>query len=361
MVSQSTTLTVPQNRIYFFILVFAVCTLATWALGLSNAKYTQQAFIAFDNGFPGDIDLWQRAGDWSNVEFSDEKIKVNRTTDNTSFAKREFALPESSGKNSARLRVTGTIDTETYVEDSSDDPGAALMVWIQDSNEEVIKYSTISDLSGQLDQFKAERIVSIPADAVAVSLVLNSRESTSGYSLTDASLETITITPLYIGCISILILAWLLIFGIASYWVYKNLATKIAIAALTLLAGTVAGVLMPEGIAIPYINPLLEFLGTSFAHSDHALTEFAYKIGHFVFFFFVSLLFMLNSSSLPISKIQILLLMLLLAIATEGMQLHLFNRTTRLSDLGIDTSAIVFGWVISSIITSLKNRNQIGQ
>lgn len=346
---------------YFFILAFVACTVATWALGLSDTKYEQHDLIAFENGFPGDIDHWERAGDWSNVEFSDEKITVNRTTDNTSYAKRAFALPESFSESNARLRVTGTVNTETYTEDISGNPGAALMVWIEDASGEVIKYSTIADLAGQLDNFQAERIVSIPNDAVAVSLVLNSREATSSYSLTDASLNTIAVTSVYLEAITILIVAWIVLFGVACFWMYKNLPTKIAIVALVLVAGTVIGVLMPENITDPYVKPLLEFLGQNVAPSGPKFAEFAYKIGHFVFFFFVALLFMQNAASLPISRFQLLLLMLLLAIATEGMQLHLFNRTTRLSDLAIDSSAIVVGWAVSSILTALKNRNRVSQ
>jgi VanZ family protein len=89
----------------------------------------------------------------------------------------------------------------------------------------------------------------------------------------------------------------------------------------------------------------------AFAHFD---AKSLYKVGHFLFFCLIAIVLVRNARALPISPAQLILLLLLLAVASEGMQLHLFNRTTRLSDLGIDAGGILLGSLLASVFKAKR-------
>lgn len=339
-----------------FILAFIVSTVLTWLLGLSELKYQQQSLIGFETPFPGDLNQWQRAGDWSNIVFDDEKITINRLTDNRSLAKRLFQLPQPLQHAEVKLRVQGAVKTETYIENSQDDKGAALMIWIQDDKEEVLKYYTVMNLTGERDTYAGERIVRLPETAAAVILVLNSRDTSSSFSLLDAKIETVTTTHAYYGFIACLLLLWMALAFFAGRWLLRNLSTKLALLAGSLITMIVAGVLLPDHLTTPFVDPLFKQLAQSWLPASYDNAESTYKVGHFLFFFFITLLFMLNSQSLPITKAHVLVLMIILAVATEGMQLHLFNRSTRLFDIAIDCSGILLAWMLVVIYNFAKEK-----
>lgn len=51
---------------------------------------------------------------------------------------------------------------------------------------------------------------------------------------------------------------------------------------------------------------------------------------------------------------EVFYLVIMFAVATEGLQLYLLDRTTRISDLLIDFSAIVFGAILAMIILAVE-------
>lgn len=337
-----------SRKIHLFIALMAVVTAMTWATGLLDFKYKVESNVAFQNGFPGDISLWERAGDWSNVDIGDTLITVRRDTEEQSYATRRFELPELESRSDYKLRVRGTIKTANYVKDPAGKQGAAFMIWLENDQGEFFRYLTVQEMKGAHDTYQAEKIISIPDAVRSFTLVLNSKESSSSYSLADASVEMISVTPLYRFASTLLICSWLLLFVICAKWLVKNASPVLSTTAAVLVVSIVIGVMLPESALDNIVDPVFGALASKFPAFTQLDAKALYKIGHFLFFCVTSFVLMRNARTLPIKHTMLILLLLLLAVASEGMQLHLFNRTTRLSDLGIDASGILLGWLLAS-------------
>lgn len=341
----------PLRNIHAFILLLIAVTAMTWALGLLDLKYDSKATISFADGFPGDTSLWERAGDWSNIDIDAERITVRRDTDNRSYAKRTFPLTQEQRDSSYQLRIRGTIETLQHGQASGNGRGAAYMIWLEDGDGEVVRYLTIQDLPGNSETYHAERIVSIPENVQAFTLVLNSRDSRNVFSLVDASVDLVSIN-LHYQILGMLLLGfWLLLLFLCASWLYRHGSKVLFATTLVLIIAIVIGVMLPESASSQYVAPLFDRINNLFPTVGYDLPKITYKVGHFLFFFLIAFVLMLNSESLPISRLLILFLLLLLAIASEGMQLHLFNRTTRLFDVGVDLTGIVLAWLIAAAVT----------
>ena len=342
-----------RRNINVFILVLAACTLATWALGASNVKYKPEFRFAFENGFPGDISQWQPAGDWSNVNIGENRITVFRQSDNRSYAKRRFVLPQYPARADHLLLVRGVVQTNKKVANPKDVRGAAYQVWLEDADGEVIRYATIGGLTGEQESYQVGRIVNITDNVSAITLVMNTRDSKSSFSLIDASAEIVSVTLVYKMLATVLVIIWLLLAAVAVRWLLIHAPPRIALLASLLGGGIIVGVMLPETVAIPFVEPVYQQLAKWLPLSSTTGSgEFVYKIGHFMFFFLTTLVLMLKADSLPIKRKQIVCIMVLIAIASEGMQLHLLNRSTQLFDIGVDTSGTLLAWFISRMFSS---------
>ncbi len=339
-----------SRKIHLFIASMVVVTLLTWTLGLLDIKYSLDSRFSFKDGFPGDTTLWHPAGDWANVDISDEAVSILRNTEGRSYAKRRFILPDITDPASKKLRIHGTLETLDRGADNGDERGAAYMVWLEDDDGEVLKYLTIQELTGSQDAYEAERVISLPDSVKAFTLVLNSRDSADSFSLTDASAELISTTLLYRISSYFLVICWIAIFLASGKWLYQNASRGLFVTGSLLVAGIVIGVMLPENMTIGIVNPVFDAIASRIPSFDLDAAQSTYKVGHFVFFFFIALVLALNVRSLPLKPSLLVVLLLLLAVASEGMQLHLFNRTTRLSDLGIDTAGIMLGWLTAFLI-----------
>ena len=347
-----------HRNINVFILVLAVCTLATWAVGLSNLKYKSESTVAFHNGFPGDINQWESAGDWSSVDIGEEKITVHREADKRGFAKRRFVLPDDPSRADQRLRIRGVIQTNKRIINSADVRGAAYMLWLEDADGEILKYTTISNLTGNQLLYRAERILNIPDTVTAINVVMNTRESQSSFSLLDASVDMVSITPLYLLLVVMLSASWLLVAAVAAKWLLTHAPPRTALLAGLLGAGIIVGVMLPETFKFPLIDPLFQQLTLWIPLDGTESGKFTYKLGHFLFFFLTSLVLMLKTSSMPITRLQIVCIMVMMAVATEGMQLHLLNRSTQAFDIGVDAGGILLAWLAVKVLRPKPKRRK---
>lgn len=339
-----------SRNIHRFLALITVVTALTWALGLLDIQFSVKQDMAFANGFPGETAQWQPAGDWSNVDINEQAISVFRHSDKRSFAKRTFQLPDTFDHSSDKLRINGTVETLPRELESDDVRGAAYMIWLQDEAGEVVRYLTVQELTGSKEVYDAERIVSVPEEVSGFALVLNSRDANHGFSLTDASVQIISTTPHYLISSAVLVLVWLIILLICFKWFHEHASWPVFTTACLLIIGIIVGVMLPESMTLGFIDPLLASVAEQLPALDFQSLKSTYKIGHFVFFLLISLLLAFNANAWSLKPLLLLYLLILLAIASEGMQLHLFNRTTRLSDLGIDGAGILVGWLIGTLM-----------
>lgn len=333
-----------------------VLTAMTWVTGMLDIQYQSDKTLAFENGFPGDITDWHQDGDAENLSLSSDAVTIQRHTSNRSYAIRTFTLPDSAEIKTGKLRIRGIIKTLTQASPLEKDHVAAFMIWFRGANDDVVQYLTVQALTGDFPEYRAERIVSIPDTAQAFSLVMINRESNGAFALTDASVAVVGTTPLY-GVIGLtLVILWSGLALVAMLWLFRTGGAALMTGLTALVTLTVAGTVLPESITSNQILPLYQALIEALKLSHAEPLGIVYKVGHFLFFFAATLLGLLNYRRLEISMLSILLFMFILAVATEGLQLHLFNRSTRLSDIGIDSLGITLAWLIAlTILTQRKD------
>ena len=343
-----------QTQLIGFMIFVTIVTLLTWTLGLVDFKYREHSVAAFSDGFPGDLALWERAGDWSNVEFKEDRISIIRNTSNRSYAKRTFYIDPTIDRSTSAIRITGTLEAENTKYDGPSEQGGSYMVWLNTADGDVARYLTIQELRDSVNTYDAERIVSIPQMVTSFTLVLNSRETKHVFSLVDASAAILTINENYTYSTYLIVLLWICIALACLYWLAIRATLSMFIIASFPLAAIVVGVILPDTFMTGVVDPfVLKFVSIS-TFSNNTTLEIVYKSGHFIFFFMVAFVLFLSASRLSISHTPLAILLGLFAIASEGMQLHLLDRNTRLFDLGVDISGIVLAWLLASLILNSK-------
>ena len=339
-----------SNSVRIFLLALIALTGITWAVGLMDIQYKSETTLAFENGFPGDTAQWKLAGDPDNLTLSPQSVKMARVSGNRSYAMREFPLPDAEELVDRHLRVRGVITTVKQASRTRIEDVAAYMIWFQDKDDETIQYTTVQTLTGDFPEYRAERIVSIPKEARAFITVLINRDSDGSFELTDANVTVVEKTLLYKLISPSVFILWIFLVLLAVIWLIMKGGYKIGIAVGVFLTLTLIGILIPDSVTNNYIFPAYKKFAQilSLGHSEPLGVY--YKIGHFLFFFAVTLTLVINRQRLQLSIGLTVLLMLIFAIATEGLQLHLYNRSTRLSDIGIDVSGIVLAVFVGLLL-----------
>lgn len=329
-----------SNKTWFFLTALLGLTALTWAVGLLDIHYKSETTVAFEGGFPGDSEQWKLAGDPGNITLSTSSVTIHRSTAERSYAMREFSLPPAEELLNRQLRVRGEITTLKQASRTKTEDVAAYMIWFQDQDAEIIQYVTVQALTGDFSEYRAERIVSVPDNARSFITVLINRESDGSFELTNAEIAVVEATWLYQIISPTIFLFWACLVLLAVIWLVRNGGYKIGIAVGVFLALTLIGILIPESVTSNLIFPAYKKFAQMLSLGHSEPLGIYYKIGHYLFFFAVTLTLILNRQRLQLSVLIILLLMLVFAVATEGLQLHLYNRSTRLSDIGIDIAGV---------------------
>lgn len=335
----------PKGILHFLIALVSL-TVATWAIGLLDIQYRTESTLAFESSFPGDTAAWKLGGDPSNISLTSSSVIIERVSAQHSYAMRKYPLPPAEIPVDRQLRVRGDISTLKQASRTKINAVAAYMIWFQDENDDTIQYTTIQALTGDFSEYRAERIVGVPTNAHAFTIVLINRDSDGTFELTDANVASVTKTELYQNISFVLFTLWLCMVVLSIVWLATRGGTKLGISVGAFLVLTLIGVLIPESITSNYILPTYKALTEMLSLSHSEPLGAYYKLGHFIFFFAVSLSLILNRHQLQLSVFILMLLLLTFAVATEGLQLHLYNRSTRLSDIGIDMSGVILATLL---------------
>lgn len=347
-----------SKNVLIFLMALIGLTAITWAVGLLDIQYKSETGLAFDGGFPGEYKQWKLAGDPINLTLTSSSVKIDRISEKQSYAIRQFPLPPAAELLDRQLRVRGVISTLKQASRTPAKDVAAYMIWFQNKNDETIQYTTVQALTGDFSEYRAERILSVPDEARSFSTVLLNRDSDGSFELTDANVTLVKTTLLYQLISPVVFVLWICLVLAAVSWLVINGGYKIGIVVGFFLALTFIGVLIPESVTSDYIYPAYKKLAQMLSLEHSEPLGIYYKLGHFLFFFAVTLTLILNHQRLQLSAWMILLLMLILAVATEGLQLHLYNRSTRLSDIGIDLAGVALAMFIG-LTLGARNKTSI--
>jgi len=347
-------------QIVGFLSLMLLATGFTWALGLSGLHYDSDGEIAFQNGFPGDHGLWLRHGEPANIQIDDSGVLLSRDIDAKSYAKRLIELParNNSADLAKRLRVTGKL--KTIEQDQRREGPASLMIWyMENPDSDPFLYQTVArpDDTGVGTEVDVEAILSIPENAKVAFLAFINRKSTGRYLLTDAAVDLVTTNPRYQLLVTALAGFWLLLLIALLFWYWRHAGSALGLALLAVIASIVVGVLLPESFTSGPMASVWAKLTSHLPGDSDLLLKITFKTGHFLFFFFAALLLLAKRKTLGVSGLVVFVFFILLAVATEGMQLHLYNRSTRLTDLAIDLSGVLLAALGIFLFCKLRTSN----
>jgi len=342
-------------RITWFSLL-CIITAYTWVLGLLDFKYVKLESLGFENGFVSSLPDWKPSGGWENIEITDKFVGLRRNSAKKSFATTTIALPANKLLPSTTLLVRGEVETVNRGEPVAYAEQAGYMAWPLDADKKPLRYLSVMNLTAEFPTHKGERIVGLTPDTKFLQLALVSRETNSEFNLIDTSIEYIVLSKSYQLASAIMYLGWIIIFALASLWIFRRSNFKTTMAIGIIFCAIVVGVLLPESISNAWIVPSYKSLLSTISSKPIA---YMYKIGHFLFFFVATAILIYKRNNLEIGLLYILLCMLVIAIASEGLQLHEFSRTTRILDILIDVSGVLSGALIGFILTSTKQKPPI--
>ena len=352
----------PSHKLYFGLSIrrwlflyglFAV-TVLTWVANQNITQYKQIGPVAFQNGFPGDLTQWSGQGGWENIVFEQDGIKLQRNVDKASYAVRTFALAPSNNRAQEKLDVTGFIKTITKKPATETSSGGAFTIRLQDDSDKVVKYILIGKVDGTQDDYEVSRIFNLTENITRFSVVFYNKKSSAEFALVDASVSLVTELPAFSFARVAIFLAWSILLLIALYYLFTHASITMFGVITAVIMLTFIGVLMPETIRAGAIRPVYDTVQNLTGLSNDLGLVYAFKVGHFVFFFLSTFILLLYRGPLKMLAWEILLLMFLFAIATEGLQLYLLDRTTRITDLIIDFSAIFTGAILTVMIVTIK-------
>jgi len=358
-----TTQNTPSRKLYFglslhrwlFLYGLFAATVITWVVSQNITQFEQHGPVAFHNGFPGDLEQWSRKGGWENILFEQDGVKLHRNVDKASYAVRTFALAPSDNRAQEKLDVSGLIKTITKKPstDSSLD-GGAITIRLQDDSDKVVKFILVGRLDGLSDQYEVNRVIDLTENITRFSLVFYNKQSSAEFALVDASVSLVTELPAFRNARIAIFLLWSILLLIALYYLFTHASKTMFGVITTVIVLTFVGVLMPETIRAGAITPVYKTVQNLMGLTNNVSLVYAFKVGHFVFFFLSTLILLLYRKPLQLLAWEIFLLMFLFAIATEGLQLYQLDRTTRITDLIIDFSAIIAGAIITLLIVTIR-------
>ena len=318
---------------------FALVTAALWALGALGDRYDADPPLAFADGFPGDPAAWLRHGEAGNIVVEASGVELSSAVPGESYARRAVELPEANDARGGRLlRARATVETLERAEAGAPGRGPLVMVWIvnDETGRKPVEYRTVTEVPVGAGIHRGERVIALPAGADSVWLTFRGGESGGRHRLTRASVQLVRPNRARLGALAAAALAGAVLAALGFAWVLRRGGRRTSVAVALVAGGTLVGVLVPESISTAVLGHRLDDVAFTLPALGPVEFRDLYKLGHFAFFFAGGLVAFAARRRLRLTRTQLALFFATAAFATEGVQLHLFDRTTRGSDVLVD-------------------------
>jgi len=339
---------------HYFLIALVIATGLTWWIGLANTQYQNVSELAFVDGFPGDPANWisSTSGD---VTFNQRSIEIGPYLNGPSHTWQIVALPSSLKTDLVRTKALFTV-----VEPDQSRPAnrrASYMLSFADTNGNILRYQTIQLAQRSRGTIDIDRVVKMPDGTSQLYVAIIGKESIGSVRLADVQLHMVRLHPVYPVLATGLILFWSVILLWAGYHLARSLGVFTSVGLATLCALMALGITMSTSWSEAWIRPLVVAVAGLFVDSPNPKAPLVglYKFGHVGIFFFFTLLLLHVRRRLAVSSGYVLLVTLMLAIATEGVQLHFYERSSQLIDLAFDCAGIVLAAVIYFLLAALVN------
>ncbi|MFK7857900.1 MAG: VanZ family protein [Granulosicoccus sp.] len=336
----------PRSFVLFCIFLL-MTTLLTWAIGLLDNRYIALEHEGFGEVFPAQIDSWTRVGESSMTRSAVTTIDVYPETGTDSGATFVMALPDSLGADYNLIRVRSIVYTMARPSNPDLKTDAGVLLRLLDRNDDIFQHSWVSRLTGDFDTHRDEYLTVIDPKTESIKIRFSNRKSDGSFSLEKVDVDIVKISPFYrFFFLPALVLMWAALLLVSAIYVIRKSGRRKTLMLVGVVSFMILGILLPNSLRDSIVHPVFDQLkALGLAGNSVALVHY-YKAGHFLVFFLISLILFYTAKQLRISKTDLFGVLCVVAIATEGAQLHLFFRSTQPIDIFIDTAGIALALLV---------------
>jgi len=201
----------------------------------------------------------------------------------------------------------------------------------------------------------------IPSDADALRLTYFVRQLSGPHSFASQSLKVTKPGPWYLPAVFIACALWIAVAIDLSALLHRQIGARGLLIAGICLGGIIVSVTLLDVSRLFQRTQLAElFRENTSLLSSVGISSIA-KLGHFVMFSILGAAMWLGRARLELTALQLLIALILFAIASEASQLHLVDRTGKPADVLIDMvgagTGILMTWVVLKISFFVKRPN----
>jgi len=321
------------------ILVFLVVTVATWTFGLIDAPRAVIGDPLVSTGF-GDVPKgWSADGESANVSVDGRGVILGRAAAGRSLARRTVLLPPGRDR---RLRVRAAV--ETLVPPPFEPNSARALLTTRFSNEagELVGARALAEASRLRGVVERDIVFDVPDEARALDIVFTNRnaETRGRFRLSRIVVESVGPATKRNVLNALMVLSWLALLAVTGVTLLRRTGPRVASAVAMAFTFVAVGVMLPES-ATGGLATIRDAVVARVPALEHIALLEVFKVGHFLVFFLLGMLMFRFRGRLGMTRMHVIGLLLLLALASEGAQLYLDNRTPRPTDLLIDGAGIL--------------------
>lgn len=336
-----------------------ILTALVWASGLFIPSYNVESTILFESEFPGDAADWQ-AELPELISITSTAVAIRAYA--SSRHKLTYVCPELGEQTHKTFRITADISLlEQGVTNAS---SSVLGFWFVDNEGVIVRYHNVGIMPGRYEQIAAAKTVEWPEGATGCVFGLIANAGGPSISITSGRVETVIPNLAYQIAILFIALLFLLYACFLIYLALQKLTFRQLILPVMLMALLVLGVTMTGPLLVKYIHPLffgvLSILGIGVADVTGNRTAFdwVFKFGHVLVFMLLALCFFAVQRRIRAAQTWILSMLLLIAIASEGLQLHVPDRGASTIDVLINCVGIALAWGGVLLFRTTRNIRQ---
>jgi len=336
----------------FKVLFFAFAlTLSIWLTGHFIPQFNSVQSILGTDQFPGKAADWQAQ---NSEYFKHNPSSVILFANESARNKLTKKCPEVKVSNN-KLKVRVSTNVKIIEEGKISGRNSVVGFWFINSQNKVDSYRNITFHPGRSRETIGFRVIDWPATAVGCKFGLITKAGGPTIELREASIEFVSDNQTYrfliMALIVCLVLYVLYLIVVASRMLsFRQLLLPVAFIILL-----ICGVMLASPFIAKYFHPpflwIIESLQPIFWGVDKNRTALSwiFKLGHAVMFSFIAFCFFYLRKKINASRVTVLTMLVVLAAASEGLQLHLADRAASGSDFILDCLGILVGWSICEL------------
>lgn len=325
----------------------AVVGAVIWLTGLFIDPYLRVETLAFHKGYPAHVTNWTLLGKPDSLKF-DSAVTLSGGDDvQRAFYKVEVPIE----KKKAGVRVW----VDMHMDNVGKDPSATSHVglWFINNTGRFFSYQNMYVFPGRYSSTHAMKLIDWPQDAIAMAIGMIIKPG--GPTITVRGMQVEAVEPnaryrVMVAAVSMLTGCWLILLMV---YAIRCLTRKQLLTLGLILCALVAGTQI-TGDFLQYANSVMRKLFLWFDLQPGVQTFWVFKVGHVVAFLLLTAFLCSVHAQLRFHLWEVVVFAILLAIATEGVQLHLPDRSAGVEDialnlLGISISASLYWFFFSRL------------